>query len=100
MDNGMHSELSPAISGTGVHSGQVMTVLGPISVEELGVTLTHKHILSDCGCNGPEPPEASRKALFHQSLTMDILGEVRLLSQCNRDNQRLTDLDLAVSEVD
>ncbi len=100
MDNGMHSEASPAISGIGVHSGQVMTVLGPIPVEELGVTLTHEHILSDVGCNGPEPPEASRKALFHKPLTMDILGEVRLLPQCNRDNQRLTDLDLVVSEVD
>jgi phosphotriesterase-related protein len=31
---------------------------------------------------------------------MDILGEVRLLPQCNRDNQRLNDLDLAASEVE
>ncbi len=100
MDNGMHSEPSPAFPGIGVHSGQVMSVLGPIPVGELGVTLTHEHILSDCGCNGPEPPEASRKALFHQPLTMDILGEVRLLPQCNRDNQRLIDLDLAISEVE
>ena len=100
MGNSTRSDPSPAIPGIGVHSGQVMTVLGPIPVEELGVTLTHEHILSDVGCNGPEPPEASRKALFHKPLTMDILGEVRLLPQCNRDNQRLTDLDLAVSEVD
>jgi phosphotriesterase-related protein len=96
----MYSEPSPATPNIGVHSGQVMTVLGPITVEELGITLTHEHILSDCGCNGPEPPEASRKALFHRPLTMDILGEVRLLPQCNRDNQRLTDIDLAVSEVE
>jgi phosphotriesterase-related protein len=100
MDNSTLSVPSPAIPGIGVHSGQVMTVLGPISVEELGVTLTHEHILSDVGCNGPEPPEASRKALFHKPLTIDILGEVRLLPQCNRDNQRLTDLDLAASEVE
>jgi phosphotriesterase-related protein len=77
-----------------------MTVLGPIPVEELGITLTHEHILCDFGCNGPEPPEASRKGLFHKPLTMDILGEVRLLPQCNRDNQQLTDLDLLVSEVE
>ena len=100
MDNSMHQESSPAIPGIGVHSGQVMTVLGPIPVEQLGVTLTHEHILSDCGCNGPEPPEASRAALFRKPLTMDILGEVRLLPQCNRDNQRLNDLDLAASEVE
>ena len=68
-----------AYPDVGVNSGQVMTVLGPVPVEELGITLTHEHILSDVGCNGPEPPEASRKGLFHKPLTMDILGEVRLL---------------------
>ena len=100
MTNNMNQEPSPAVNGIGVKSGQVMTVLGPIPVEELGLTLTHEHILSDVGCNGPEPPEASRKGLFHKPLTMDILGEVRLLPQCNRDNQRLIDIDLAVSEVE
>ena len=100
MDKSQHQQPSPAFPGIGVHSGHVMTVLGPIPVEELGITLTHEHILSDCGCNGPEPPEASRKALFHKPLTIDILGEVRLLPQCNRDNQRVTDLELAVSEVE
>jgi len=83
----------------GVHSGQVMTVLGPMQVGEMGVTLTHEHILCDVGCNGPEPAEATRKALFHRPLSMEILGEARLLPMCNRDNQRLTDLDLAVAEV-
>ena len=69
----------PAIAGIDVHSGQVMTVLGPIPVEDLGVTLTHEHILSDVGCNGPEPQEASRKHLFNRPLTMDVPGEVRAL---------------------
>ena len=89
----------PTIPGIGVHSGQVMTVLGPIPVEDLGLTLTHEHILSDVGCNGPEPEEASRKHLFHHPLTIEILGEVQALPQSNRDNQRLTDVDLLASEV-
>jgi phosphotriesterase-related protein len=76
-----------------------MTVLGPVPVEDLGVTLTHEHILSDVGCNGPEPQEASRKHLFHHPLTIDILGEVRALPQSNRDNQRLTDITMLSSEV-
>ncbi len=76
-----------------------MTVLGPIPVEDLGLTLTHEHILSDVGCNGPEPEEASRKHLFHHPLTIEILGEVQALPQSNRDNQRLTDVDLLTSEV-
>jgi phosphotriesterase-related protein len=83
-----------------VDSGMVMTVTGPVPAEELGVTLTHEHILSDVGCNGSEPQEASRKALFHKPLSLDILGEVRLLPQCNRDNQMLTDIDRAVAEVE
>ena len=89
----------PIIPGIGVHSGLVMTVLGPIPVEDLGVTLTHEHIMSDVGCNGPEPQVASRNHLFHQPLSIELLGEVRALPQSNRDNQRLTDVDLMVSEV-
>jgi len=85
--------------GIGVESGQVMTVLGPIPVENLGWTLIHEHILNDVGANGPEPMEASRKGLFHRPLTIDILGEVRALPQSNRDNQLLTDIDLMSAEV-
>ncbi|TIU79789.1 MAG: phosphotriesterase-related protein, partial [Mesorhizobium sp.] len=29
----------------GVETGQVMTVLGPVPVEEMGITLMHEHIL-------------------------------------------------------
>jgi len=76
-----------------------MTVEGPIPVEDLGLTLTHEHILCDYGCNGPEPAEASRKHLFHRPLTIDILGEVRWLPMSNRDNQRMTDVDLLSAEV-
>lgn len=89
----------PAFPGIGVHSGHVMTVAGPIMVESLGLTLTHEHILSDFGSNGPEPQEASRKHLFHRPLSIEILGAVRSLPMSNRDNQRLTDIDLAASEV-
>jgi phosphotriesterase-related protein len=89
----------PIIPGIGVHSGQVMTVLGPIPVEDLGLTLTHEHIMSDVGCNGPEPQVASRNHLFHRALSIELLGEVRALPQSNRDNQRLTDVDLMTAEV-
>jgi phosphotriesterase-related protein len=85
--------------GIGVDSGNVMTVLGPIPVEDLGVTLVHEHTLIDSGVNGPEPQEASRAHLFHRPLTMDILGEVRALPQSNRDNQRLGDVALASAEL-
>jgi phosphotriesterase-related protein len=83
----------------GVDSGQAMTVLGPIPVEDLGITLVHEHTLIDSGVNGPEPAEASRADLFHRPLTIDILGEVRALPQSNRDNQRMGDVGLISSEL-
>jgi len=89
----------PLFPGIGVHSGQVMTVLGPVPVEDLGITLTHEHILSDIGCVSPEPEEASRKHLFNRPITMDILGELRVHPHYNRDDHRLTDLDLMTAEV-
>jgi len=89
----------PRYPGVGVHSGQVMTVLGPIPVEDLGVTLTHEHILNDVGCQGREPEEASGKDLYYRPLTIEILGAVRAFPNGNRDNQRLTDVDLMAREV-
>ena len=86
-------------SGKGVDSGLVMTVLGPIPVEELGITHVHEHTMVDTGVNGPEPQEASRKHLFHHPLDIGILGQVRALPQSNRDNQRLDDVDLLAAEV-
>jgi len=93
------SDEAASYPDVGVQSGQVMTVLGPVPVEDLGITLTHEHILSDFGCNGPEPEEASRKHLFHQPVTMQILGEIRMAPILNRDNQMFTDVDLAAEEV-
>jgi phosphotriesterase-related protein len=88
-----------AYPGVGVDSGSVMTVTGPIPVEELGVTLIHEHTLIDSGVNGPEPREVSRAHLFNRPLTIDILGEVRALPQSNRDNQRLNDVALVSTEL-
>src|SRR6185312_15450046 len=36
-----------AAATIGVHSGKVMTVLGPVPVEAIGVTLMHEHIVLD-----------------------------------------------------
>lgn len=91
--------MESAHPGIGVDSGLVMTVLGPIPVEDLGVTHVHEHTLIDAGVNGPEPAEASKKHLFHRPLTMEILGEVRALPMSNRDNQSLGDVALAAQEL-
>ena len=42
--------------------GKVMTVLGPIEPENLGVTLTHEHLLVDLRVWCEEPEEEEKKA--------------------------------------
>ena len=65
-----------------------MTVLGSVPVEDMGITLTHEHILSDCGYNGPAPEEASRKFIFYQPMNMEILGEIAIDLEINADEEK------------
>ncbi|MEX6508957.1 phosphotriesterase [Jiella sp. M17.18] len=89
----------PAPAGIGVGSGHVMTVLGPIPVDAMGVTLMHEHILIDgakawrCPCHPPDP------VLNEGPVTIEIIGELRMNPYMNRDNVSLTDSDLALSEL-
>jgi len=79
--------------------GKVMTVLGSISPEELGITLTHEHILIDCSPWFIEPEEASQKGYVEQPVTLDNLWWIRQNMFGNRDNLLLTDVNEAVDEV-
>lgn len=90
----------PAFPGIGVHSDQVMTVLGPIPVTELGVTLMHEHIFLDASVWWREPAAGSRRHLAHQPVNMAILGELRMDPFLNLDNTRLYDFDVAVAELE
>ena len=86
----------PAI---GVHSGTVMTVLGPIPVAAMGTTLMHEHILLDTSSWWKCPCHASEIALSQQPVNIEILGELRMNPFVNRDNCFLLDVDLAMSEL-
>ena len=83
----------------GVHSGTVMTVLGPMPVENMGVTLMHEHILLDTSSWWKRPCCASEIAIAEQPVSMDILGELRMNPFLNRDNCFLLDVDLALGEL-
>lgn len=80
---------------------RVMTVRGPIDSSELGVTLTHEHIVNDVSswwqattAVGVDP------ARFAEApVTADLLWELKHDPFGNRDNCRLDDLELAVAEV-
>ncbi len=79
----------------------VMTVLGPVASADLGVTLTHEHILNDVSSwwhlsssTGLDPEEFAARPV-----TPDILWDLKHDPFGNRDNCRLDDVETAVEEV-
>lgn len=49
--------------------GKAQTVLGPISVDELGITLSHEHCLFDGTCDFVEPKEITAKKIANEPLS-------------------------------
>ena len=70
----------------GVHSGLVRTVLGPIPVEAMGVTLLHEHILLDASSWWKRPCCGSEIAIAERPLDISMIGDLRMNPFLNRDN--------------
>ena len=83
----------------GVHSGTVMTVLGSIPAESMGVTLMHEHILLDASKLWQCPCKASEMALAEAPVSIGNIGELRMNPFVSRDNCFLLDVDLAAGEL-
>ena len=79
---------------------QVMTVLGPISSRDLGVTLCHEHLYLDNerSWHGAEHPVARRFA--EKPVAIEDLATLHDDPYLSLDNQRLTDVDLTIAELD
>jgi phosphotriesterase-related protein len=77
---------------------EVQTVLGPISADDLGVTLMHEHLLVDATPWFQEPEEASKRPLAHRPVSIDMLGVLRNAPFLCRDNCQLLDEQAAVEE--
>ena len=80
-------------------TGRVQTVLGPIGPEELGVTLTHEHLLIDLSVVYDTPESASERGFFNSPVSMETLGRIRHYGAANADNARLQDVDTAIDEA-
>ena len=78
---------------------QVITVKGPISPDELGITMCHTHVLLNLMTLFVMPEEASRIALAESPVTLENLGAVRRDVIGVRDNLLLGDVDTAVHEL-
>lgn len=81
---------------------QVVTVRGPIPVHDMGVTLTHEHVLNDVtswahttSSRGWDP-----QAYAGHPVSEDILWDLRHDPFGNLDNCRLDDIDVAIAEVE
>jgi phosphotriesterase-related protein len=77
----------------------VMTVLGPIAPDQLGVTLMHEHLLLDATPWFKEPEPGSRRGLAHRPVSIELLGLLRNDPFLCRDNCELLDEDVATEEV-
>ena len=80
-------------------AGKVQTVLGPIGPEQLGVTLTHEHLLVDLSVAHGPPETASGMGFYHKPVSMETVGRIRHYGAPNEDNAQLFDVSVATEEL-
>jgi phosphotriesterase-related protein len=79
---------------------EVMTVLGPVAREELGIVLPHEHLFIDLRNQFTEPADPQKAEAARQPLCMENLGLVRINPYAIRDNLLLDDVAVAIREVE
>ena len=79
----------------------VVTVTGPLDSSELGVTLTHEHLINDASswATPTRMPGVDPEEFLHRPVTPDLLWELRNDPFGNLDNCRLDDPELALEEL-
>ena len=81
--------------------GYIQTVQGLIEPKNLGITLTHEHILSDATSTLSRPSTASERQLFDSPVSIDTLTYIKHYNNsffC-ADDFRLSDITTAIKEV-
>ena len=63
------------------HQGKAQSVLGPVDASDLGVVLTHEHLLAHAPHLTKEPDQVDLAETFHAPITMEILGRIRLAAR-------------------
>ncbi|UOQ56109.1 hypothetical protein MUN78_10375 [Leucobacter allii] len=79
----------------------VMTVTGPVPAAELGITLTHEHLINDASswAQPTTTPGLDAEDYLRRPVTADLLWELRNDPFGNLDNCRLDDPELALAEI-
>jgi phosphotriesterase-related protein len=84
---------------------QVITVTGPISPDELGVTLVHVHLLQEIRMSATELGQSyddlpvTQRVMANKPVTMDMLGIIRRHISLVTDNAILGDVDEMIDEA-
>ena len=79
--------------------GKAQTVLGTVPANELGISLTHEHLLVDLGSTFSPPDDATSYSFAYQPVTTENLWWVRYNYGGNKDNMELLDEDTAIAEA-
>ena len=80
-------------------TGKIQTVLGLIEPSELGITMTHEHLLIDLMSYFTVPDEASWRACADQDVTMEGLGKIGKSWNLTKSNLKQYDINLAIDEI-
>lgn len=80
-------------------SGKVQAVLGTIEPSQLGITLTHEHLLIDMSPLFAPPEQAGAKGFYYEAVSLETVGRIRHWAERNLDNVQLTDVDTAIDEA-
>src|SRR5437867_828978 len=67
----------PPDQDAGSRVGSVMTVCGPIPSSQLGITMTHEHLMVDLSVWFTAPEETSRREDLDRPIELGLLNELR-----------------------
>ena len=77
----------------------IMTVTGPIALDQMGITLPHEHVFIDLRNQFTEFSDPEKKQISEQKVNIKNLGRLRLNPYAVKDNLLLDDMTIAVEEV-
>ncbi len=80
-------------------TGNILTVLGPVDPNDLGLTITHEHLLIDLSIVFVPPEDEDGRRLAEEPVGINNLGWIRVNWSSNKDNLVQTDVDLATREA-
>jgi phosphotriesterase-related protein len=80
-------------------AGKVQTVTGPIEPEQMGLTLTHEHVLVDQSPFTALPDEASARQMHGGPVSQANLGYIRHHYGRSMDDGQVFDIEGAIEEV-